>query len=181
MRIISGKYRGKILEAPPFIEVRPTTDFAKTGLFNILEARFDWEETKALDLYCGIGGISFELLSRGCQSLTSVDKNKACIDFINLWAGKMKLTGLQTICTDVDAFLMHQQNEKYDFIFADPPYAEAQPESLIPMILPMLKPNGIFVYEYDGKANLKRIPGLSQIRKYGKVHFAFFDSQNKPI
>jgi 16S rRNA (guanine(966)-N(2))-methyltransferase RsmD len=174
LRIISGKYRGKILEAPAFIEVRPTTDFAKTGLFNILEGKIDWEETSALDLFCGIGGITFELLSRGCNKVSSVDRNKACIDFINHWASKMKLNQLSTFCTDVDAFMMHHSGQQYDLIFADPPYGQENAETLIPMILPMLKTDGIFVYEFDGKANLKRIPGLTDIRKYGKVHFAFF-------
>jgi len=176
LRIISGKYRGKKLEAPAFIEVRPTTDFAKTALFNILESKFDWEETNALDLFCGIGSITFELLSRDCNSVTSVDRNKDCIAFINHWAQKMKIQQLHTLCTEADAFLINHRREKYDFIFADPPYGQENAASLTAMILPMLNPGGIFVYEHDGKENMKNIPGITDIRRYGKVHFAFFNT-----
>lgn len=86
----------------------------------------------------------------------------------------MQLQQLQSFCTEVDAFLINRKAEKYDLIFADPPYGAENPESLIPAILPLLKKDGIFVFEYDGKANLKKIPGLFDIRRYGKVHFAFF-------
>jgi len=82
MRIVSGKYRGRRLQPPVNLPVRPTTDFAKEGLFNVLNNQVDFESLKVLDLFAGTGSIAFEFLSRGAIEVTAIDSNHRCIDFI---------------------------------------------------------------------------------------------------
>jgi 16S rRNA (guanine966-N2)-methyltransferase len=78
MRIISGTHKGRAFYPPKNLPVRPTTDFGKEALFNILNNRIDYETTKALDLFAGTGSISYELASRGCPAITAVDEDYNC-------------------------------------------------------------------------------------------------------
>ena len=93
MRIISGKYRSKVIHPPAGLPVRPTTDFAKTALFNILNNHFSFDEIKVLDLFCGTGNISFEFVSRGCEKIISIDSNSSCVKFIKELFGKIGRRG----------------------------------------------------------------------------------------
>lgn len=95
MRIISGKWKGRKLQAPKNLPTRPTTDFAKEGLFNVLNSRFYFEDLQVLDLFAGIGSISYEFASRGCQSVTGVDKHAACVKFISQTKEQLELDNLQ--------------------------------------------------------------------------------------
>jgi 16S rRNA (guanine966-N2)-methyltransferase len=121
MRIISGSHKGRRIIAPKSLPVRPTTDRAKEALFNILQHRIDLYEVKALDLFSGIGSISFELSSRGCPDITSVDKHFGCIRFISETTEKLGLDGIHTVKSDVFQYL-DRTSARFDFIFADPPY-----------------------------------------------------------
>ena len=104
MRIISGKYKGRRLHPPRNLPVRPTTDMAKEGLFNILVNRFDFEELSVLDLFAGTGNISFEFASRGCANITSVDSNHRCLRFINETANQLEVSSIKTIKSNVFHF-----------------------------------------------------------------------------
>ena len=120
MRIIAGIYKGKNIIAPKNLAVRPTTDFAKESLFNILINRIDFSNTNLLELFAGTGNIGYEFASRGCTNITSVDVNFQCVQFIKQMNQELKLNN-RIIRTDAIRFLK-QIKEPYSFIFADPPY-----------------------------------------------------------
>ena len=121
MRIISGKFRGKQIHPPSGLPVRPTTDFAKEGLFNILNNLVDIEELKILDLFAGTGSISYEFFSRDCLEVTAVDNNPKCVAFIERTAESMKAENLNAIRADAFRFIQFP-GTAYNLIFADPPY-----------------------------------------------------------
>jgi 16S rRNA (guanine966-N2)-methyltransferase len=174
MRIVSGKYKGRMFDPGKSFKARPTTDFAKESLFNILENLINIEEVKFLDLFSGTGSISYEMISRGCSDLTLVDLNYKHIEFV-----KNVLKELNEVAkvyrADVFKFIKgHKQ--KYDFVFADPPYDHPRfreiPEKIINEGI--LNPNGIFVIEHSQSFQFNQLPGFFDIRKYGSVHFSFF-------
>ncbi|MCK9204509.1 MAG: RsmD family RNA methyltransferase [Bacteroidales bacterium] len=175
MRIVSGKYRGRRLQPPANLPVRPTTDFAKEGLFNILTNLVDFESISVLDLFTGAGSISFEFLSRGARQVTSVDSNHRCIDFLKKTAHEFGITNLQAVKTNAFIFLKHMHG-KYDLIFADPPY-ELEGISGIPGLVlgsGLLAEGGSFILEHSAKYDFKDHPSFSQQRNYGSVNFSFF-------
>ncbi|HPT32664.1 MAG TPA: RsmD family RNA methyltransferase, partial [Prolixibacteraceae bacterium] len=121
MRIVSGKYRGRRLQPPVNLPVRPTTDFAKEGLFNVLNNTLDYESLTVLDLFSGTGSIAFEFLSRGAVEVTAVDSNHRCIDFIKKTAADFGASNLKAVKSNSFVFLKHMV-AKFDLVFADPPY-----------------------------------------------------------
>lgn len=175
MRIISGIYKGRTLEPPRNLPVRPTTDFARTGLFNLLNSRIYFEDISAIDLFCGTGAISFELASRGCRDITSVDNNRACTKFIQQTIDKWKVEGMRVINEDVFKFIGITQL-KADLVFADPPYALKNLE-LIPELIfkhQLLRDNGIFILEHGVDHSFVNSPLFAETRKYGNVNFSIF-------
>ena len=120
MRIISGKNKGKQLIAPNKLPVRPTTDFAKEALFNILNNYYYFEELSVLDLFAGTGNISYEFASRGCPSVLSVDNHNGCVQFINKIAREL-VYPITALKADVYEYLK-RTTQQFDVIFADPPY-----------------------------------------------------------
>lgn len=175
MRIISGIYKGKTLHPPKGLPTRPTTDFAKTGLFNILNNRIDYENTRVLDLCCGTGNISFEFASRGANNITCVDMHAACLKFISKTAGELKLPGITTHKADMFKFI-EKNEEVFDLIFIDPPYAEERIADLSNLIFRknMLSENGILIIEHGGKTDLSAQKGFKEVRNYGNVNFSIF-------
>jgi len=175
MRIISGKYRGRKILAPANLPVRPTTDFAKEGLFNILSNHFDFTELEVLDLFAGTGNISFEFISRGAKSVLAVDSNSKCADFINQTARKFDYRNLFVIRSDYKSFLL-QTSKTWNLIFADPPYGMENTEDLPSIILDkkILKARGWFIIEHDRKINFSDSPFFLDHRTYGNVNFSFF-------
>lgn len=175
MRIISGKYKSKRLNPPSSLPVRPTTDFAKEGLFNILNNLIDFENIRALDLFAGTGNISYELASRGCPSITSVDVNFRCIKYIQDTADSLGMDTVRAFKSEVFNFIMNKA-DKYDFIFADPPYdmpkADLLPDYIFENLL--LNDDGLLVFEHSSKKNYDNHPRLVDFRKYGNVGFSFF-------
>src|SRR5690625_1984773 len=120
MRIISGKHKGRRFSPPKKLPVRPTTDIAKEGLFNILWNRYDFTQLKVLDLFSGTGNISFEFASRGSSDITAVDQHYGCLKFIKRTAESLG-ENIRPLKNDVFRFLQHSP-QSYDLIFADPPY-----------------------------------------------------------
>ncbi len=175
MRIVSGKYKGRKIEPPGKLPVRPTTDFAKEGLFNVLTNMINFEETEALDLFAGTGNISFELISRGCISVLAVEQNYNCVKFINSMAEKLNEKNIRTQSSDVFRFLGFA-TRSFDLIFADPPF-ELDNAKLLPGIIferKMLKPGGMLIIEHSERIDFSQMPHFSQTRHYGKVNFSFF-------
>ena len=175
MRIISGYYKGRRINPPTNLPVRPTTDMAKEALFNILQNDVIFEDTKALDLFAGVGNISFELVSRGCPSVVAVDNNINCVKFIKEAAEKFQMTGLSVIKTDAFKFLS-QNKMQFDFIFADPPYDNPNITSIPDLVFEnnLLAPNGVFVMEHPYTCHFEANPRCFDHREYSRVNFSFF-------
>lgn len=174
MRIIGGKLGGRFVQAPSGLPVRPTTDYAKSGLFNVLNNQVDFEELDVLDLFAGIGGISFEFISRGARSVLAVDVNFKCVQFIKDTAEKLKVDNLKVIRSDVFKYLPKCE-KKFDLIFADPPFELEETDQLIPLVdeLDLLKPEGLLIIEHQSNRELKFSDRVQSVRTYGNCSFSF--------
>ncbi len=175
MRVITGKYKGRHFDVPRTFKARPTTDFAKENLFNVLMGYIDFEGASALDLFAGTGSITLELLSRGCSRVVSVEKDPLHYRFITSFLEKLGDEAAVPVKGDVFKFLA-SIHEQFDFIFADPPYTLPNIADLPDLVLErdLLSPEGVFVLEH-GKANdFKGHPYLIDHRSYGSVNFSFF-------
>jgi 16S rRNA (guanine(966)-N(2))-methyltransferase RsmD len=175
MRVISGIYRHRRFDVPRTFKARPTTDFAKESLFNVLANRIDLEDATALDLFSGTGSISIELVSRGCSHVVSVENDQDHYRFICRVMETVKTDRCLPVKGDVFKYIS-TCNTKFDFIFADPPY---QLENLadIPDLVfeaDMLAPDGIFVLEHGKKNDFSQHPRFTDMKVYGSVHFSFF-------
>ena len=157
MRIITGKYKGRHFDVPRTFKARPTTDFAKENIFNVINAYQYWEETDALDLFAGTGSISLELLSRGCQQVISVEKDRDHARFISQCMEKLGADNNILIKGDVFRFLKscHQQ---FDLIFQ----------------YDLLKEDGLLVFEHGKNNNFSAHPRFLEHRSYGSVNFTLF-------
>ena len=175
MRIISGQFKGRRLQVPTNITARPTTDFAKEGLFNLLNNRIDFEGIDVLDLFAGTGSIGIEFISRDCKSVISIEQNERHSAFIRKVCNELKITNLSLIKTDVFKFIdtCHAQ---FDMIFADPPYELVQLAQIPDLIFAkmLLKEDGLFVLEHSSKNNFDQHPHFVDHRNYGNVNFSFF-------
>lgn len=175
MRIISGQFKGRRLQVPTNITARPTTDFAKEGLFNLLNNRIDFEDIDVLDLFAGTGSIGIEFISRDAKSVISVEQNERHSAFIRKVCSELKINNLSLIKTDVFKFIdtCHSQ---FDMIFADPPYELVQLAQIPDLIFSkkLLKEEGLFVLEHSSKNNFEQHPHFVDHRNYGNVNFSFF-------
>ncbi len=176
MRIVSGRYKGRRLELPKNFKARPTTDFAKENLFNILNNSIDWEDNNALDLFGGTGSISFELVSRGCSKVYCVEKAPLNYTYIEKTKDLLKANELTIYKMDVFKFLSLCK-EQFDFIFADPPYnLNVLPE--VPKLIfekNILKDGGTFVMEHPKEYDFSDLPLFKEKRVYGSVNFSIFE------
>ena len=175
MRIIRGKYGRRRFDVPRNITARPTTDFARENLFNVLENIDDLEGKSALDLFAGTGAISFEFLSRGCAEVTAVEQAPVQTKFITSVNDKLGDESLRVIRGDVFRFIetCHRQ---FDFIFADPPYDHPRFEEVPGLILgsDMVKEGTVVIIEHSKNRDFSTLPGFSQHRVYGSVNFSIF-------
>lgn len=175
MRIITGKYKGRHFDIPRTFKARPTTDFAKENIFNVINAYVDWEEATALDLFAGTGSISLELLSRGCQQVISVEKDHDHARFITQCMEKLGTDEHILIKGDVFRFLK-SCHQKFDLIFADPPYALPELETIPDLIFQydLLKKDGLLVFEHGKNNDFSSHPHFIEHRSYGSVNFTLF-------
>ncbi|MDX1653015.1 MAG: RsmD family RNA methyltransferase [Brumimicrobium sp.] len=176
MRIISGKLKSYRFTPPKGFPSRPTTDFAKEALFNILENQFTLKNLEILDLFAGTGNISFEFASREAGNILAVDKNYNCIRFIREFAKKYELENeLSALKEDAFTFLK-RTSQKFDLIFADPPFDTKIHASLIEAIFEsnVLNESALFIMEHDKHKNFSDHPFFESSRKYGHVVFSFF-------
>lgn len=178
-RIISGKWKAKKIAAPKNFDVRPTTDFAKEALFSIIENKYDMQASSVLDLFAGIGSISFEFASRGCQDVTSVEMNPKHTSFLNSTASELGFSSQVSVQRgDVYDWLKKFRNNKsYEIVFADAPFetAEEKYNTMISLVLnnKYLKPNGILIVEHQSRLSFDH-PNFLYTRKYGNISFSFF-------
>lgn len=177
MRIISGIYRRRRFDVPKNIKARPTTDFARENLFNVLNNTIDFEELTALDLFAGTGAISFELVSRGCAKVVCVEKETLHVNFIEKVKGELKADYPLIIRGDVFKY-MEGAREKFDFIFADPPYDLKELATIPNKIFEngLLKPGGLLVFEHGRNDDFTAHPHFVEKRIYGSVNFSFFEN-----
>ena len=176
MRIISGKYGHRRFQVPASFNARPTTDFAKENLFNVLENIVTWDETDGLDLFAGTGSIAFEMLSRGCRSVTAVELNYKHVSFIGKVAKELHADELKLIRGDALRYLSATTKQSFGLIFADPPYNLSDLPELPLLVLKgnLLQQGGIFVLEHSNMHNFSTWPCFNQQRAYGSVHFSIF-------
>ena len=175
MRIISGNHRGKKINAPEGLPVRPTTDMAKESLFNILNNYFFFDGIRVLDLFAGTGNISYEFAARGALSVLSVDIHQPCVQFMNKTAQALQFTNMRAIKADALPFLEHCR-QPFNIIFADPPYDWEQYERIPELVFRqlLLQPDGFLVIEHSHAHQFDTLPHFFQHRSYGKVNFSFF-------
>ena len=175
MRIISGIYGRRRISPPKKLPVRPTTDLAKESLFNILHHRIDWHEKTALDLFSGTGAISYELISRGCKQVIAVEQNFQCVKFIKSTSEGFQMEGLKVMRSDAFRFIKTSAL-KFDFIFADPPYALKDIDQISELIVEndLLAENGWMVIEHPKEIDFSEQALFYEHRKYGAVNFSFF-------
>lgn len=177
MRVISGIYKRRRFDVPNSFKARPTTDFAKENLFNVLSNNyFDFEDgVTALDLFAGTGSISIELVSRGCDKVISVEKDPQHLSFISQVMREVKTDKCLPVRADAFKFI-EKCSEQFDFIFADPPYALKDLQSIPGRIFEngLLKENGLLVLEHGKDQNFEDDPHFIERRIYGSVNFSFF-------
>ncbi len=175
MRIITGQYKGRHFDIPRTFKARPTTDFAKENIFNVLQGYLDFDGSEALDLFSGTGSISLELVSRGCTKVVSVEADRDHARFIRECFKKLGEERDILIKGDVFKFLKTCK-QKFDFIFADPPYALKELAQIPDMVLEggLLKEEGIFVFEHGKDNDFISHPRFLEHRSYGSVNFSLF-------
>ena len=180
MRIITGIYKGRHFDIPRTFKARPTTDFAKENIFNVLMQYTGFEGATALDLFSGTGSISLELLSRGCKQVVSVELDRDHHRFIQECLKKLNTDKCVPIRGDVFRFLKSCK-QQYDFIFADPPYALKELPQIPDIIFErqLLKEDGLFVFEHGKDYDFSNHPHFLEHRSYGSVNFTLFTAKER--
>jgi len=175
LRIIGGKYKGLNIAVSNAFNSRPTTDYAREALFNIISCNFEFEEIKVLDLFTGTGIIGFEFVSRGCKEIDMVDINRKAVYFINNMAKNMNESAIRAISMESFKFVTICKT-KYNIVFADPPYDMKSLVRLPDHILnsDIIFTDGWFILEHSAKHKFVEHPDFMDERKYGNVHFTFF-------
>ena len=181
MRIISGKHKGRRIQAPKKLPVRPTTDMAKEALFNVLNNNFNFSGLRILELFAGTGNISYEFASRGSHPITCVDGDFGCVSFIKKTANEFDFA-ITALKSDVFAYLERSKNS-YDIIFADPPYFLIQNdfEKVVTLIFDnqILDTDGMLIIEHSKDTSLEHMTHFSFAKRYGGTVFSFFEFESE--
>ena len=175
MRIITGEYKGRHFDIPKTFKARPTTDFAKENIFNVLNRYIEFDGATALDLFSGTGSISLELISRGCSQVIDIEADRDHHAFIRQCLKKLSDDRCIPIRGDVFRFIKSCR-QQFDFIFADPPYALETLATIPDLIFEheLLKPDGVFVFEHGKHNDFSQHPRFVEHRAYGSVNFSIF-------
>lgn len=178
MRIIGGRLKGKTVNPPQNYKARPTTDFAREGLFNILDNEYEFQDLKVLDLFGGTGAISFEFASRGASRVYCVEMVRENASFIKTEAARLGLDNVTMVRDNVFDFIPIC-HEKFDIVFADPPYALEGLETLPDKVLSqgIVHPGCYFILEHGDEHSFTEHPRFVKERCYGRVHFSFFEAE----
>lgn len=176
MRIICGSHKGRQITPDKNFSARPTTDFAKENLFNVLSNYIDIEDSKVLDLFSGTGSISYEFASRGASEITSIEINFKHYAFIKRVAQELNFKNIKLFKTDVFIACKKLKGQKFDIIFADPPY-NLEKITEVPAAIfdnDLLNNDGIAIVEHPASVNYSHLPYFSEQRQYGSVNFSIF-------
>ena len=175
MRIISGRNKGRRINPPSGFSARPTTDYARESLFNILANRIDFEAVYVLDLFSGTGSISYEFASRGAHTVHLVEKDSKHLAFIRRMVHEMKFENIKPIHIDVKAYL-NTCRFKYDIVFADPPYDLSWIDELPDLVISagVISEDGFFILEHPKGSSFTTHKLFFEHRNYGSVNFSFF-------
>lgn len=175
MRIVGGRLKGRAIVPPRNLRARPTTDFAKENLFNVLSNMVDFEQCDVLDLFAGTGSMSYEFASRGVSSVTSVEINAVHHNFIKDTAAKLGIDNLFPVKANVFLYLKSTP-KRYDIIFSDAPYDLAGAETVVDLVFErdLLKPEGVFIVEHSKGKDFSKHSRFLQQRNYGSVQFSLF-------
>ncbi|MFM1931183.1 MAG: hypothetical protein RL226_486 [Bacteroidota bacterium] len=176
MRIIGGSHKGRRFNPPASYTGRPTTDYARESLFNILHHRYDVRDAMVLDLFAGVGSVSYEFASRGAARVTAIEQDVRAVKFISQTATSFGLSAIAPLRGDVFNWLKTSR-AKWDVVFADPPYDLEKLTSLPEMVkaCDMLNPDGLFILEHGPDHSFADHEHCFDERKYGHVHFSFFN------
>lgn len=177
MRIIGGLYRGRRFNPPSFFKSRPTTDFAKESLFNLIQNKIDLENKKVLDLFSGTGSITYEFMSRGCTYVMAVDISPKYLSYVEKTARILNADKKIVRTYKANVFsLLNKLELDYDLIFADPPYEIEKLDTLPDLIFgnDTLKQNAMIIIEHSKKNDFSQHPRFQDKRTYGSVNFSFF-------
>ena len=178
MRIIGGEWKGRNFRVPGNLSLRPTTNFAKEGLFNVLENSFYLDEIEVLELFSGTGNITFEFLSRGVRSIIGVERDSKCIRHLNQTAKSFGTENSFFIKSDVFKYLENTNGQgRYNIVFADPPFDEDHEKSLHELIFNgnFLKEGGWLIIEHHSKKDFSELDHFLRSKKYGHVKFSIFE------
>lgn len=175
MRIINGKYRSKRISAPKNLPVRPTTDMAKEGIFNVINNSYYFKNLVVLDLFSGTGNVTYEFASRGAKAVTSVDNNYHCTSFIKSMVAEMNFDQVSVLKTDAIKFL-ESSRSTFRLIYADPPYGMEGQREMVQQIMTgdLLEEEGWLILEHDEYHHFEDLDGFEQQRRYGSVNFSIF-------
>lgn len=175
MRIISGKYKGRVINPPRNLRARPTTDFAKENLFNVLGNMVDIEECDVLDLFAGTGSVSYEFASRGVRSVTAVEINAVHYNFIRKTAAELGFRDFYPVKANVFLYLKSTPKQ-FDVIFSDAPYDLEGSDEVVGLVFSrgLLRPGGVLVFEHSKGKDFSGHPNFLQLRSYGSVQFSIF-------
>ncbi len=177
MRIIRGVLKGKRFATPPGFPSRPTTDFAKEGLFNILDHLIDFDGLHVLDLCAGTGNISFEFVSRGAENLLAIDSHPRCVQYLKQNVQTLGIASqMQVYKSDCVIYCRNAKQVGYDLIFADPPFHLKFHQELIETIFSkaLLRPDGLLIIEHGKQHDFTSLPQFDSCRNFGNVYFSFF-------
>lgn len=177
MRIIAGSLKGRSIDVPRNFKGRPTTDFAREGLFNVLNNRVDWQDAHVLDLFAGTGAFSLECFSRGAEQILAVDLQPLHVRFMNENFKKFEAHNAHAIKQDVFKWIP-TVSEKFNLIFADPPYDIPGLVKLPGLVLEsgILTPGGVLVFEHGKRTKFTDQPGFKMEKVYSNVTFSFFEN-----
>jgi len=180
MRIISGQFKGKRINPPKNFKARPTTDFAKENLFNLLNNYFAFDELSILDLFGGTGSISYEFVSRGCRQIDCVELNRTHCSFIKRTSQELNISDFLKVFNAYALKFVERTEKKYDLIFADPPYNLKDFDTIPGTILNSncLKPDGWLILEHSDKFSFQQNPHFKEHRSYGGVNFTIFSKKS---
>ncbi len=179
MRIVSGSLKGRRFSPPAKFKARPTTDFAKENIFNVLNNLIDFDEVDVLDLFSGTGSISFEFASRGSGRIVAVEKSYNHYKFIRKVVSELGLEDNINVVRGCAFKYVEKTTAKFDVIFADPPYDLADAGKLPGLVMQseILNPGGLFIFEHSDKQDYSTLPQFKEVRKYGKVNFSIFSNE----
>ncbi len=180
MRIIGGRWSGRKFHPPANIPTRPTTDFAKEAMFNMLDTYYNFDNIKYLDLFGGTGSLSFEFASRGCKDITTVERFPKCTQFMNKTIKELGIEGMKVLQMDVFVYI-EQCRTKYDVIYAGPPYALETLDTLPDLIFEkeMVEGQGWFILEHNPNHTFESHPHFWKKKNYGNTKLSFFTNEGQ--